>query len=136
MMYIDTNAVIAYVDELDPNHDIANDLLKSLKGNKVVSKLTLVELASVYSRASLNEPLALALYSVKRVKAKIADVDFNEALTHALKLAPLLKLKTLDLLHVAICKAIGAKAFVTFDRDIVAKTNMMHKIGIEVVTKS
>ncbi len=40
MTYIDTNTVIAYVDELDPNHDIANDLLKSLEGSKVVSELT------------------------------------------------------------------------------------------------
>lgn len=134
MIYIDTNVIIAFIDELDPNHDRANKLLKTLKDDRVVSKLTLIELASVYSRAKLDEPLALAIYSVERIKAKIIDINFNEVLIQAFKLAPFLKLRTLDLLHVAMCKVIGAKLFVTFDKDIIAKANVIREIGIEIVT--
>jgi len=134
MIYIDTNVIIAFIDELDPNHAKAEGLLRALKGNRVASKLTLAELSSVYSRASLNEPLALAIYSIKRIKAEVADVDFNEILTHALKLAPSLKLRTLDLLHVTACKLSGAKFFATFDKDIIAKADAIRKMGIEVVT--
>jgi len=134
VIYIDTNVIIAFIDELDPNHDRANKLLKTLKDDRVVSKLTLIELASVYSRAKLDEPLALAIYSVERIKAKIIDINFNEVLIQAFKLAPFLKLRTLDLLHVAMCKVIGAKLFVTFDKDIIAKANVIREIGIEIVT--
>jgi len=134
MIYIDTNVVIAFIDELDPNHTKAIKLLENLKDDKVVSGLTLTELASVYSRANLDEPLALAIYSVKRINAEIIDVDFNEVLMNTFKLAPLLKLKTLDLLHITTCKIIKAKAFATFDKDIIAKSDIIHGIGIEIIT--
>ncbi len=135
MIYVDTNVIIAFIDELDPNHSKAVELLKSLKGDRVVSKLTLIELASVYSRANLDDPLALSIYSVKHIGAKVVDIDFNEILIHAFKLAPLLKLRTLDLLHVAACKIMNAKYFVTFDRDIISKSSLIEKIGIKIVTK-
>ncbi len=135
MIYIDTNVIIAFIDERDPNHGKAVELLESLEGDRVVSKLSLVELASVYSRAGLDESLALSIYSIKRIGARIVDVDFNEVLLHAFKLAPLLKLRTLDLLHVAACKVIGAKLFVTFDKDIISKSSLIDRIGIKIITR-
>jgi hypothetical protein len=42
--------------------------------------LTLVELASVYSRAGLEEPLPLVMYSVRSVGAEVVEVDFSEVL--------------------------------------------------------
>ena len=135
MIYIDTNVIIAFIDERDPNHGKAVELLESLEGDRVVSKLSLVELASVYSRAGLDESLALSIYSIKRIGARIVDVDFNEVLLHAFKLAPFLKLRTLDLLHVAACKVIGAKLFVTFDKDIISKSSLIDRIGIKIITR-
>jgi len=135
MIYIDTNVIIAFIDELDPSHSKAIELLESLEGNRVVSNLTLVELASVYSRANLDDPLALSLYSIKRVGARVVDVDFNKVLQHAFKSAPSLKLRTLDLLHIIACKVIGAKLFVTFDKNIISKSDLIDKIGIKVITR-
>jgi hypothetical protein len=65
------------------------------------------ELVSVYSRAGLEEPLPLAMYSLKRIKAKIVEVDFNEILRISIVKAPILKLRTLDLLHIITCKVAG-----------------------------
>ncbi len=135
MIYLDTNVIISYIDELDPNHDKAVELLSRIKNDRIVSRLTLVELTSVYSRAGLPNPLALSLYSVRRVNAEIAEVDFNSILQTSLRLAELLRLKTLDLLHVAACKVIGAKTFITFDKEIISKSNLIEKIGIKVVSK-
>lgn len=135
MIYVDTNVIISYMDELDSNHAKAVALLEKLKNEKLVaSKLTLVELASVYSRAGLKDPIALAIYSIEEVGVHIANIDFNEVLTSAFRLADELKLRTLDLLHIAACKLIGANRFATFDKDIIGKKNLVSKLGIDIVT--
>ena len=135
MIYLDTNVIIAFIDELDPRHSDANELLSSYSDDKIVSRLTLIELASVYSRAGLPDSLSLALYSIRRVKARVMEVNFDDVFTHTFKLAPLLKLRTLNLLHIAFCKTIGVKRFITFDRDIISKSDVIRNIGIEVITK-
>ncbi|MHA1595328.1 MAG: type II toxin-antitoxin system VapC family toxin [Candidatus Baldrarchaeia archaeon] len=133
---MDTNVIIAYIDVKDPNHKKAKKLLGRLK-RKVTSKLALVEMASVYSRAGIEDPVAVAIYSVEKAGVEIVDVDFNNMLTVALELSSVTKLRTLDLLHVTACKLIGAKRFVTFDEDIVAKlSDVKEKLGIEAVSDS
>jgi len=76
MIYLDTN-IISYVDELDPNNERAVKLLSMLEGRRVVSRLTLIELTSAFSRANLDNPIAFALYSIEKSGAKVEDVDFN-----------------------------------------------------------
>ncbi len=94
-------------------------------------------MASVYSRAGIEDPVAVAIYSVEKAGVEIVDVDFNNMLTVALELSSVTKLRTLDLLHVTACKLIGAKRFVTFDEDIVAKlSDVKEKLGIEAVSDS
>ena len=82
-VYIDANVIISFVDEADPNHGKALKLVNKLSRDRVASMLTIVELASVYSRARLEKPLALALYSIEVVNAWIADGDFNNVLKTA-----------------------------------------------------
>jgi predicted nucleic acid-binding protein len=135
MIYLDTNVIVSCVDERDPNHDRALGLLSGLKGEKVVSKLTLVELAAVFSMAGLQEPIPLAPLSIKSVGAKIVDVGFEEALKRALSYAVELRLRALDLLHVAISKTIECRGFATLDEDIVKRArDIGERLGIEVVT--
>ncbi len=135
MIYIDTNVIISYMDELDPNHNKAVELIEKFRDKKVVSKLTLLELASVYSRANLSEPLALAIYSVEKIEAEVIDVDLNEVVREAFKLALELKLKTLDLIHIAACKTAKAVAIITFDKDIISKADKIGEIGIRVIAE-
>jgi len=78
MTCIDTDVIISFVDEKDPNHEKALRLVNKLPKDRATSMLTLVELASVYSRARLEKPLALALYSI--------DVIRQELLTRILTL--------------------------------------------------
>jgi predicted nucleic acid-binding protein len=49
------------VDEADPNHERALRLVEGLGGERFVSMLSLVELASVYSRAGGTLPLGRVL---------------------------------------------------------------------------
>jgi len=128
MIYLDTNIIISYVDELDPNHERAKRLFSTLEGNRVVSRLTLVELTSVFSRANLDNPIAFALYSIEKSGAKVKDVDFNNVIVKAPGLAKDLKLKTLDLLHLAICAEINAESFATFDESIISKSEDIYRV--------
>jgi predicted nucleic acid-binding protein len=133
VIYLGTNIIIAYMDESDPNHSKAQNLLDKLEDKRIVSKLTQVELASVYARADLKDPLALAIYSIKTAGASVAEVNFNEVITQASKLSHQLKLRTLDLLHITVCKLIGSEYFATFDKDVITKSDKIKKIGVRVI---
>ena len=133
MIYLDTCVIIAFIDELDPMHECACTLLGDLKDKRVANRLTLVELASVYSRAGIENSLALAIHSLERVNAEIVELDFDDVLMHALKLAPMVKLKTLNLLHVAACILMGAKTIATFDKEIKSRSDVLSTLGLKVI---
>ena len=124
------------MDLKDPNHDKAERIMSDISSEKkVVSTLVLVELASVYSRARLEKPLELALYSLELIGAEVAEVDYDEALRRAFKMAPILNMKTLDLLHIIVCSLIKADKFATLDQEIISKSNIvLEALGIKVST--
>jgi len=132
MVYLDTNVLISYIDEADPNHGRARELVDELDV-KVVSELTLVELGSVFSRAGLENPVALAYYAVRRVGAETLRLDFKSVSRVALRIAPILGLRTLDLLHVAICLANNVGSIATFDSDILGKRGDLEGLGLKVL---
>jgi predicted nucleic acid-binding protein len=133
MIYLDTNVMISFMDEGDPNHEDAVKLLESI-GERTVSELVLPELASVYSRAGLGNPLSLAIYSIRRVGAELVKLDANQVVREAFKLAPQLRLRTLDLLHIAACRIMGAEGIATLDKGIQARAEVLKSIGIKVLT--
>jgi predicted nucleic acid-binding protein len=55
MIYVDTNVIISYADEKDPNHDKVITMSMQLDRDRAVSQLTLLELASIYARADLEK---------------------------------------------------------------------------------
>ena len=124
------------MDLKDPNHDKAERIISNISSEKkVVSMLVLVELASVYSRARLEKPLELALYSLELIGAEVAEVDYDEALRRAFKMAPILNMKTLDLLHIIVCSLIKSDKFATLDQEIISKSNIvLEALGIKVST--
>ncbi|MGC9013643.1 MAG: type II toxin-antitoxin system VapC family toxin [Thermoproteota archaeon] len=136
MIYLDTNVIISYIDELDSKHENAKKLFNVLESNRVVSKLTLAELTSVFFRANLGNPVVFALYSIEQSGAKVVDVDFNNIITKAPKLAQELKLRILDLLHLIICAEINVEFFATFDETIANKSEDIQKLlKVRVISK-
>lgn len=135
MIYIDTSLIISYVDLKDSSHEKAERIVSNISSeSKVVSMLVLVELASVYSRAGLEKSLELALYSLELMGAKMHEIDYSEVLRRAFKIAPILKMRTLDLLHISACSLIKAKRFATLDQEIISKANViLEALGIEIV---
>jgi len=133
VIYIDSNVILSYVDERGPNH--VRVLTMQLDGERVVSQLTLLELASIYARAGFEKPVPLAMYSIKRFGASLVEADLNVVVREGLRYVPTLRLETLDLLHIATAKMVGAKSIATLDKDMVRKTDLIkNTVGIMLIT--
>lgn len=135
MTYLDTSLLIAYVDEKDSNHIKAEKILSKIS-KRMVSSLVKVELAATYSRAGLSHPVDHALYSIKKTGAETADIDFNKVLKEALKLAPIINLRTPDLLHITACYVLKEDSFATFDEEISRKADIIKReLGLRIVNE-
>ncbi len=127
MIYVDTSAIVAALDPKDPRRTKAIRMLESYK-DKVVSELVIAELASVLARhgrvlANIREELgvdgsvafmSVLLYILRRFDLRYIRVkdfastllgEFYEPMGYAVEFAEKLKLKTLDVLHLAYIKA-------------------------------
>ena len=124
--YIDTSLAIALANEKDPNHEMSIKIY-SKDGKKVVSKLVLAELYSVYSRrmkVSDEELEALVNYTLNKCKCEIEEVDFDKVIDFAVKISNKVKLKTLDLLHLSISIVLESEILSLDDEIIKAKNKL------------
>ncbi len=158
--YVDTSVIIAALDPLDYRQRLARQSLERDEV-KIVSELVLAELASALSRReklvrdmarrlNLDEGLtvmAVILYLMKKFRLRYRGLKYGKALTPygmvykpiatALELAPTLRLKTLDLLHIAYAKLLKEEgepihALVTADKEFErAKKHLRDITGIE-----
>ena len=124
MEYIDTNILILYIDKNDPKHSMAKQLLNEYS-NKIISELNIIEMKSVLSRSNLMEEQMYALIDYLLIKSdiKIKPIDINESIMKGNEVVNNLKLKTLNLLHIATAILVKADKFITFDKDFVNKKN-------------
>lgn len=165
MAYVDTNVILAKYFPKDKHHVKAARFLDLTRETKIVSPITLVELAAVLSRLEgrLQAPQELLEQTPKRrIRALIEFLvrDSNLFLIRVpiqtktrisrtvlslpfeyhscLRLAHALKLKTLDLLHLSYADSLKncgyeVNAFVTFDKDILARSDaIQNETEIEV----
>ena len=159
MSYVDTSVIVAALDPTDHRRDIAREFLEG-DTDKVVSELTLVELASVLSRSPhrgrlleklrVREELlipTLLLYIMKRFKLRLALLkgsvmlpplgELNLPIAEAMELSMEAQLRTLDLLHLAYAKLLrdsgeGVEVIVTFDENFKIKPSLEGKLDIRV----
>ena len=124
--YIDTSLAIALANEKDPNHEMAIKMYPK-DGKKVVNKLVLAELYSVYSRrmkVSDEELEALVNYTLNKCKCEIEEVDFDKVIDFAVKISNKVKLKTLDLLHLSISIILQSE-ILSLDEEIMKAKNKL-----------
>jgi len=168
MSYLDTNVIIAYCINGDPQHNKAVNIVEKLRQNTnkfYASTLTLVELYSLVSRNIQKYKLppgieeltnhrsklrATIIYFLKLLslhivsdEGKLISIDLDHLklfckFSDAINLATKLKLKTLDLLHLAYARQLAVKGlvkfFITFDSQILEnKETILKDVGIEVV---
>ena len=158
--YVDTGVIIAKYLPGDPYHDRSISFLASATRRKIVSPLTLVELMAVTSRhietlqvpeKVLQEPprkrtrgivefflrdsnlTPVAIQMHARIKAAGSIMTIPLEYVRTIRLAHSLKLRTLDLMHLAYAENIRSSGeeldtFVTNDRDILKKSDEIEKL--------
>ena len=137
MKYIDTSVIVSALDPLDQEHALAKRVIHD-RGDKVVSELTLVEMASVirwrqYSldkKAIPDSPNIIDLYG--RVLYILQEMDLRvlfpkESIIwspfgnmtspyfRALELSSDIPMRTLDLLHLGYASEIGSSLSISLD---------------------
>ncbi|OLD03933.1 MAG: hypothetical protein AUJ07_05160 [Crenarchaeota archaeon 13_1_40CM_3_53_5] len=155
MAYVDTGVLIAAYAPKDPLRSAARNFLGKSRASRIISSLTFEELSSVLSRIEENLELpsilrqeppqrrirALVEYVVRDCRLTIASqvgssrirlggrsVTMPMEYSTAAALAPKLKLRSLDLLHLAYASLISRlefsiSSFVTGDETILGKTD-------------
>ena len=153
MAYVDTSVLIAAYAPRDPLRSAARNFLGKSRTPRIISSLTFAELSSVLSRVEENLDLpsvlrqeppqrrirALVEYVVRDCRLTIAsqlgasrvrlggrNVTMPMEYSTAAALAPKLKLRSLDLLHLAYASLISRlefsiSSFVTGDETILGK---------------
>jgi predicted nucleic acid-binding protein len=157
---VDTSVIVAALDSTDLRREKARKALE-LHDNKVVSELVIAELASMLARqqrvlVSIRDKLdvddhmasiAIILYILKRFNLKYTSVrGFSTTLfckiynpmAYAIEPTEKLRLKTLDLLHLAYIKAIREQglwihALLTADTDFKGiEKDLQESLGVTI----
>jgi predicted nucleic acid-binding protein len=129
--YIDTNVIIAFINNRDSNHARALKIF-NYRNRKVTSMIAVLELKSVLSRTtklSFDEIEAFVDY-LPEINVEVPEVDENKIIRNAINIALRIRMKTLDLLHISASIIIGADAFITFDREFIEKEKEIANIGL------
>jgi predicted nucleic acid-binding protein len=153
--YLDTNVLLSHYFAEDPNHLNAARLMETLRrrGEEMrVSFLTLVELYAYisrrigalkppphYARLSQEEKVAaVVIHVLKHAGAQPVDNTPADLLQKAMRLAHVLRLKTLDLLHIAYALHLAERGlihtFATLDREIAERGDVIEKLGLRLLT--
>jgi predicted nucleic acid-binding protein len=151
--YLDTNVLLSHYFAEDPNHLNVARLMETLRRRGMrVSLLTLVELYAYisrrigalklpphYARLSQEEKVAaVATHVLKHAGAQPVDNTPADLLQKAMRLAHVLKLKTLDLLHIAYALHLAERGlihtFTTLDREIAERRDAIERLGLRLLT--
>ncbi|MBX8636585.1 MAG: type II toxin-antitoxin system VapC family toxin [Thermoplasmata archaeon] len=135
MDYIDTSVVLSRINPNDANHPSGMRLIEQSR-DMVVSAITLLEMKSVFSRTTklTEEEIEAYLRHVDEIGIESKIANFNRVFTRALEISFCLKMKTLDVLHLAACLEIGAEVFVSLDQEFESRAREISNLGITVRT--
>lgn len=135
MDYVDTNVILSYLNANDTNHSRAINLWNTAD-SKITSIIAVLELRSVLARTTgltVEETEAYVEY-LPEIGIHVPDIDMNEVLNGAAEIAPGIRMRTLDLLHISACIEMSAGRFITLDYEFVEKRHVLSDLGISVVS--
>ncbi len=133
MNYIDTNVIISFLNNRDINHEKA---LKTLNHDSemVTSPVAILELKSVLCRTTtLNtDEIEAFVDYLHEINIEVPMIDMNKVISNAIEIAVNIRMKTLDILHLAAGVVLNVDDFITFDREFIEKKKEIENIGLRV----
>ena len=133
MNYIDTNVIISFLNSRDINHEKALKILNH-DGEMVTSPVAILELKSVLCRTTTldtDETEAFVDY-LHEINIEVPMIDMNKVISNAIEIAVNIRMKTLDILHLAAGVVLNVDDFITFDREFLEKEKEIENIGLRV----
>ena len=133
MNYIDTNVIISFLNNRDINHEKA---LKTLNHDSemVTSPVAILELKSVLCRTTtLNtDEIEAFVDYLHEINIEVPMIDMNKVISNAIEIAVNIRMKTLEILHLAAGVVLEVDGFITFDREFLEKEKEIENIGLRV----
>ncbi len=129
--YIDTNVIISFLNSRDVNHERA---LKTLNhdGEMVTSPVAILELKSVLSRTTTlgTDEIEAFVDYLPEINIEVPKIDMDKVVSNAIEIAVNIRMKTLDILHLAAGVVLEADDFITFDHEFSEKEKEIVNIGL------
>lgn len=133
MNYIDTNVIISFLNSRDINHEKA---LKTLNHDSemVTSPVAILELKSVLCRTTTldTDEIEAFVDYLHEINIEVPMIDMNKVISNAIEIAVNIRMKTLDILHLAAGVVLEVDDFITFDREFLEKEKEIENIGLRV----
>ena len=133
MNYIDTNVIISFLNSRDINHEKA---LKTLNHDSemVTSPVAILELKSVLCRTTTldTDEIEAFVDYLHEINIEVPIIDMNKVISNAIEIAVNIRMKTLDILHLAAGVVLEVDDFITFDREFLEKEKEIENIGLRV----
>lgn len=133
MNYIDTNVIISFLNSRDINHEKA---LKTLNHDSemVTSPVAILELKSVLCRTTTldTDEIEAFVDYLHEINIEVPMIDMNKVISNAIEIAVNIRMKTLDILHLAAGVVLNVDDFITFDREFLEKEKEIENIGLRV----
>ncbi len=100
----------------------------------VTSQVAILELKSILSRTTAlgTDEIEAFVDYLPEINIEIPEVDMNKVVSNASEIAVNIRMKTLDILHLAAGVVLEADDFVTFDHEFREKEKEIVNIGLRV----
>ncbi len=133
MKYVDTNVIIACINDNDTNHSRAPKVIDGT-AEMVTSPIATLELRSVLSRTTTLTESEIGAYVdyLDEIRVKVPKINLESVFLMAEEISCKTKMKTLNVLHLSACLILRADAFVTFDKEFIEKERTIQELGLRV----
>ena len=133
MNYIDTNVIISFLNSRDINHEKALKTLNHVS-EMVTSPVAILELKSVLCRTTTldTDEIEAFVDYLHEINIEVPMIDMNKVISNAIEIAVNIRMKTLDILHLAAGVVLEVDDFITFDREFLEKEKEIENIGLRV----
>ena len=133
MNYIDTNVIISFLNSRDINHEKALKTLNHVS-EMVTSPVAILELKSVLCRTTTldTDEIEAFVDYLHEINIEVPMIDMNKVISNAIEIAVNIRMKTLDILHLAAGVVLNVDDFITFDREFIEKKKEIENIGLRV----
>ena len=100
----------------------------------VTSPVAILELKSVLCRTTTldTDEIEAFVDYLHEINIEVPMIDMNKVISNAIEIAVNIRMKTLEILHLAAGVVLEVDGFITFDREFLEKEKEIENIGLRV----